>query len=258
MQWALRAKAPKSIAVVDCSSHLLIADLACYGYVAHAAPERGISLAPYPAVRDCPVRFEALPKFKAILKSVVPPEVWVVTDVPFHEDERAAQRIVGVSPSGNGIRSFIPDQHRSFFETLTYAFVATADRWPLPTVLVGDSGFISALTSTELHVAALIADSDPAHANFFAGRRLGLLGLDYSTRRRNRANGRLSSVRKTEFTLDVEESFRELPTIYSEADSRLFAAPESDFACSRFRRYAACCQGHDRELGHILRRDGGS
>ena len=36
------------------TAHPTIADLACYSYVAHA-PEGGISLKPYPAVRRRPV-----------------------------------------------------------------------------------------------------------------------------------------------------------------------------------------------------------
>ncbi|QPC88033.1 glutathione S-transferase [Mesorhizobium sp. NBSH29] len=42
-----------------------IADLACYSYVAHA-PEGGISLEPYPAVRAWLKRVEALPHFKVL------------------------------------------------------------------------------------------------------------------------------------------------------------------------------------------------
>lgn len=52
--------------LADCSflaaDHATIADLACYSYVAHA-PEGGISLAPYPAVRAWLERVEALPRF---------------------------------------------------------------------------------------------------------------------------------------------------------------------------------------------------
>lgn len=45
-----------------------LADLACYAYVAHA-PEGGITLAPYPAVRAWIARFEQLPGFKPMPRS---------------------------------------------------------------------------------------------------------------------------------------------------------------------------------------------
>ncbi|AWK85479.1 glutathione S-transferase family protein [Azospirillum thermophilum] len=48
-----------------------IADLACYSYVAHA-PEGGIPLDPYPAVRAWLERVEALPGFKAMPRSPIP------------------------------------------------------------------------------------------------------------------------------------------------------------------------------------------
>lgn len=48
-----------------------IADLACYSYVAHA-PEGGVGLEPYPALRAWLARVEALPHFKPMPASPVP------------------------------------------------------------------------------------------------------------------------------------------------------------------------------------------
>jgi len=48
-----------------------IADLACYSYIAHA-PEGGIPLKPYPAVREWLSRVEALPRFKPMPRSPLP------------------------------------------------------------------------------------------------------------------------------------------------------------------------------------------
>ena len=48
-----------------------IADLACYSYVAHA-PEGGVKLEPYPAVREWLRRVEALPNFKPLPASPIP------------------------------------------------------------------------------------------------------------------------------------------------------------------------------------------
>lgn len=51
--------------------HPTIADLACYSYTAHA-PEGGIPLEPYPAVRGWLARVEALPRFQPMPPSPVP------------------------------------------------------------------------------------------------------------------------------------------------------------------------------------------
>lgn len=48
-----------------------LADIACYSYVAHA-PEGGVSLAPYPAVRAWVARVEALPGFIPMPASPIP------------------------------------------------------------------------------------------------------------------------------------------------------------------------------------------
>jgi len=48
-----------------------IADLSLYPYVARA-PEGGISLEPYPAIRAWLARVEALPRFKGMQRSRVP------------------------------------------------------------------------------------------------------------------------------------------------------------------------------------------
>ncbi len=50
------------------AEHPTVADLACYSYVAHA-PEGGISLAQYPAVRAWLSRVERLPRFKPMPSS---------------------------------------------------------------------------------------------------------------------------------------------------------------------------------------------
>jgi len=56
------------------ADHPTIADLACYAYTAHA-PEGGISLQPYPALRSWLSRIEALPRFEPMPASPLPPEI---------------------------------------------------------------------------------------------------------------------------------------------------------------------------------------
>jgi glutathione S-transferase len=53
------------------TDHPTIADIACYSYVAHA-PEGGISLQAYPAVRAWLQRVEALPGFRGMPRSPLP------------------------------------------------------------------------------------------------------------------------------------------------------------------------------------------
>lgn len=55
------------------AEHPTIADLACYAYTAHA-PEGGISLEPYGALRSWLSRIEALPGFQPMPRSAPPPQ----------------------------------------------------------------------------------------------------------------------------------------------------------------------------------------
>ena len=53
------------------AAHPTIADVALYGYTAHA-PEGGVSLAPYTHLRQWLARIEALPRFVDLVRSAVP------------------------------------------------------------------------------------------------------------------------------------------------------------------------------------------
>jgi uncharacterized protein len=128
---------------------------------------------------------------------------------PFHVDELAAQSLAHQSSPGAGIRAFMPDQHRSFFELLPYLFVATADAdgWPVASVLHGETGFVRSPDATTLRIEACMATNDPAAAGWQADRDVGLLGLDLSNRRRNRANGTLAAVDERGATVAITQSF---------------------------------------------------
>jgi glutathione S-transferase len=62
---------PSEKVTVDLAPHPTIADVALYSYTAHA-PEGGVSLAPYPQLRQWLARIEALPRFVGMQCSAVP------------------------------------------------------------------------------------------------------------------------------------------------------------------------------------------
>jgi len=131
------------------------------------------------------------------------------TLLPFHEDEITAQALAGQRAGGAAIRPFMPDQHREFFALLPYLFIATLDGegWPVASVLSGPAGFARSPDPRSLYIDALPRPGDPAVAGFVPGGMIGLLGLDLSTRRRNRANGRVAAVGEKGFSMAIEQSF---------------------------------------------------
>ncbi len=125
----------------------------------------------------------------------------------FHPDELAAQALARQSANSAAIRPFMPDQHREFFAMLPYLFLATVDRrgWPMASVLTGAPGFVQSPDPTTLVIAA------PPTEGIAAAAEVGLLGLDLTNRRRNRANGRVVELDGRGFTVAVRQSFGNCP-----------------------------------------------
>ena len=129
--------------------------------------------------------------------------------LPFHRDELAAQALAGQGARTAPIRPYMPEQHRDFFALLPYLFVAAADEqgWPVASVLAGGPDFVLAPDPQTLRVDSVAAPGDPAAAGLVAGREVGLLGLDLTTRRRNRANGHVTTIDAHGLTVHVSQSF---------------------------------------------------
>jgi predicted pyridoxine 5'-phosphate oxidase superfamily flavin-nucleotide-binding protein len=157
----------------------------------------------------------------------------------FHPGELEAQRLAGVSGNGGAIRPFMPDQHRLFFEALPFALVATLDDdgAPRAAVLHGAPGFMHTPDDVTLEVAAA--------STLAAGRPAGLLGLDFGTRRRNRANGVVRSNENGKLVIDVLESFGNCPQYITLRDVR--AAPPRQAHAHRF-------AGIDAQAGALIAR----
>lgn len=127
----------------------------------------------------------------------------------FHAGELRAQALAGGGAAGAGIRSFMPEQHRAFFASLPIVFLGLAaeDGWPLATVVTGQAGFISSPDASRLRVEAKLAETDPGEPFLRPGATLGLLGLEFGTRRRNRLNGTVAAADADGWMLDVKQSF---------------------------------------------------
>ncbi len=134
------------------------------------------------------------------------------TFLPFHDDEVAAQELAGVGKWRAPIRPYLPEQHREFFPLLPYLFTATLDPrgWPMASALTGPYGFVSSPDPATLRIAALPRDDDPATTGFAVGADIGLIGIDLTTRRRNRVNGRIAA-RDDGLTIQVTQSFGNCP-----------------------------------------------
>lgn len=131
----------------------------------------------------------------------------------FHPDELRAQTLAGFGGVGGGIYPAMPDQHRAFFAALPYLFVATLDEqgWPIATLFTGPPGFLRTPDDTHLRISASRRSDDPAQALLLPGKPIGALGLDFSNRRRNRANGTVGRTDKNRVEIVVQQSFGNCP-----------------------------------------------
>jgi predicted pyridoxine 5'-phosphate oxidase superfamily flavin-nucleotide-binding protein len=133
---------------------------------------------------------------------------------PFHAGELAAQRLAGQASAGGAIYDAMPAQHREFFAAQAFLLMATvaADGWPAASVLSGAPGFAASPDPHTLRLAVA--------AGLPVGAQVGLLGLDFATRRRNRANGVVAASGPQGLRIDVRQSFGNCPKYIVQRDLR--------------------------------------
>ena len=134
-------------------------------------------------------------------------------DDPFHRGERAAQELAGVWVARGGILDAMPPQYSDFFASLPCVAVAVADRdgWPLASMVVGSPGFVSSADPHSLRIGGLPAHDDPVNHFLRSADAVGLLGIDFATRRRIRVNGIIAKQDETGFEVAVRQSFANCP-----------------------------------------------
>lgn len=140
------------------------------------------------------------------------------TTSPFHPGEQAAQERLGVRETVEPfarqvIRSFMPEQHREFYRQLPFMVAAArdADGRPWATLLAGEPGFINSPDPRSLDIRTTLPTGDALNASLISGADLGLLGIEFASRRRNRVNGRISAVDQGGLRLAVDQSFGNCP-----------------------------------------------
>ncbi|WP_313953701.1 pyridoxamine 5'-phosphate oxidase family protein [Accumulibacter sp.] len=146
---------------------------------------------------------------------------------PFHAAERAAQRLAGVDDrilavGRSAIRDHLLAQHQEFFRSQHQLLLATvdADAQPWVAMVAGPPGFAHALDARHLRVDAQPLAGAPGQA-LSAGATLGVLGINFANRRRNRLNGRLLTVDESGFELEVVQSFGNCPKYIQTRETRL-------------------------------------
>lgn len=135
----------------------------------------------------------------------------------FHWGELAAQARMGHEGIGDwaqhSIRRAMPDQHRRFFAQQPFLVAAARDSAGLPwaTILTGDADFVTSPDATTLDLATATVAGDALSGAFGPGDDVGLLGIEFATRRRNRVNGRVVANGSAGIRFEVSQSFGNCP-----------------------------------------------
>ena len=137
---------------------------------------------------------------------------------PFHRGEREVQSRLGVREQIEDIgrrfiRDHLPDEHRAFYESLPYLLIGSVDGSgrPWASVLVGRVGFVSSPDARTLLIDARRIYGDPLGENVSEGSPVGVLGIEYAARRRNRLTGKIVALADDCLEIRVDQTFGNCP-----------------------------------------------
>ncbi|MGB7262536.1 MAG: pyridoxamine 5'-phosphate oxidase family protein, partial [Albidovulum sp.] len=99
------------------------------------------------------------------------------------------------------------------------------DGWPWASMLTGGPNFIASPNNKRLDLDATPLADDPLAANLKQGASVGLVGIELSTRRRNRMNATVRSVSDGGVSLDVVQSFGNCPQYIQTHDVNFIRSP---------------------------------
>lgn len=177
------------------------------------------------------------------------PTNWPAT--PFHAGELALQERFGVLEHVNSyaskvVRPFMPEQHRQFYESLPFLVAAARDdqgrMWStlLTNTLEGSNKFVKSPTATSLSIQGGTIAGDALDGFLSSGTDLGILGIEFATKRRNRVNGRIIDTTSSDGTLNfrVDQSFGNCPQYITPRKWWTSSASDSDKESGPRRRKA--------------------
>jgi uncharacterized protein len=107
----------------------------------------------------------------------------------------------------------LPEQHRAFHTAQPFLIAAARDALgrPWATVLSGEDGFVTSPDPQSLTIDAHPPAGDALDGALRENDDIGLLGIELSSRRRNRVNGRIGASGSAKLLFQVDQSFGNCP-----------------------------------------------
>ena len=143
---------------------------------------------------------------------------WNKEASPYHPGEEALQARLGRKEHQEQMarqihRPYMPEQHRDFFAQLPFVFVGSVDEngAPWASILYGDPGFIATPDDKSMSLNTAVIPGDPLANNLQPGSPIGLVGVELSSRRRNRMNGIVKAHNDQSIDVEVVQSYGNCP-----------------------------------------------
>ena len=135
----------------------------------------------------------------------------------YHEGELEVQARAGVremaSRIGRGIHPSIPEAAREFMRQQPFVIVGSVGDggrvWA--SVLTGEPGFITATDERTVRIKATPTVGDPLRENLLGDGAVGLLLIEFATRRRMRLNGRAEMLEDGQLLVRSEQVYSNCP-----------------------------------------------
>lgn len=140
-----------------------------------------------------------------------PISVWHQGELAIQERVGTFTRMANIGPQF--IREFMPEQHRDFFCSLSMIFISFTDNLSCinASVLFGSPNFIESPSDTELIINTQNTMGDYIKDDINIGDKLGLVGIIFETKRRNRVNGIVTDVSQKYVRIKILQSFGNCP-----------------------------------------------
>lgn len=155
------------------------------------------------------------------------------TDIPtWHEGELEVQKRAGVASKAERlsgmVRHSLPDSARGFLVQRQFAVLGSVDCesrvWA--SAVVGEPGFMQAPDPATVAIQGGWSERDPLLENIAQNNDVGMLAIDFATRRRMRVNGKGERVGEGIIRIQIEQAFSNCPR-YIQARVPISVLPES-------------------------------
>lgn len=142
--------------------------------------------------------------------------------VAFHRGEKLIQQKLGIANivaerTKGFIRPWMPAQHRAFFESGPFTLLGLLDHTghPVAVPIWSHDEMIQSPSPTRLQFSLATANMTllyrHLHLDIHTGSKIGIVGVELSTRRRNRVNGTILHVANNKLDVAVDQSFGNCP-----------------------------------------------